>query len=105
VLYGAAADGDGDGVADAADNCTGRANASQLDTDGDNIGNACDADFNDDCNVDFLDLGEMKQVFFAVGAFEEDLDGNGSVSFPDLGLLKAGFFRPPGPSALPNACD
>lgn len=37
------ADGDGDGVADAEDNCPGAANAEQRDADGDGEGDACDA--------------------------------------------------------------
>ena len=39
-------DTDGDGVSDASDNCTLVANASQCDSDGDNCGNACDGDLN-----------------------------------------------------------
>ncbi len=37
-------DADGDGVADTADNCPLVPNADQLDTDGDGVGNSCDAD-------------------------------------------------------------
>ena len=29
-----------------------------------------------------------------------DLDGDGSVSFSDLGILKSFFFQPPGPSGF-----
>ena len=101
VLYGTP---DGDGLPDAADNCTEAQNADQRDTDGDAIGNACDGDFNGDCSVNFTDLGEMKAEFFHTGELEEDMDGNGSVNFTDLGLMNAGFFRAPGPSGLPNAC-
>jgi hypothetical protein len=36
-------DSDGDGVADDVDNCPGAANADQADADGDNVGDACDA--------------------------------------------------------------
>ena len=100
-----AADADGDGLNDDADNCTEDVNngqpgtgPAQNDTDGDGIGNICDADFNDDCNVNFTDLGEMKGVFFLAGDLEEDMDGSGSVNFTDLGFLKAGFFLPPGPA-------
>src|SRR5262245_62785021 len=35
-------DGDGDGVCDSADNCPALANPTQLDTDGDLLGDACD---------------------------------------------------------------
>ncbi|MBL8351850.1 MAG: PQQ-dependent sugar dehydrogenase, partial [Burkholderiaceae bacterium] len=39
-------DSDNDGFADNVDNCRSTPNPSQLDTDGDGIGNMCDADFN-----------------------------------------------------------
>ena len=42
------ADTDGDGVADDLDNCPSIANADQLDTDSDGLGNACDDDDDDD---------------------------------------------------------
>ena len=41
-------DGDGDGVADYADNCPADANADQADLDGDNIGDVCDDDIDGD---------------------------------------------------------
>jgi subtilisin family serine protease len=47
-LISPAPDADGDGVADASDNCAGTANASQADSDGDGAGNACDAAPNHD---------------------------------------------------------
>jgi subtilisin family serine protease len=47
-LVSPAPDGDGDGVADAADNCPGTANVSQADSDGDGVGNVCDAAPNHD---------------------------------------------------------
>jgi hypothetical protein len=37
-------DADGDGVPDASDNCAGQANPGQLNTDGDELGDACDPD-------------------------------------------------------------
>jgi formylglycine-generating enzyme required for sulfatase activity len=97
-------DGDGDGVADAADNCTGTANAEQRDTDADGIGNACDADLNQSCIVNFGDLALMKSVFFSADP-DADLNGDGTVNFLDLGIMTAGFFEPPGPSGVPNLCD
>ena len=71
----------------------------------DAAGNFCDGDFNQDCQVNFVDLAEMREVFFMSGAFDEDMDGNGTVDFFDLAQLKSGFFAPPGPSALANACN
>ncbi|MEL7448605.1 MAG: choice-of-anchor X domain-containing protein [Pseudomonadota bacterium] len=90
-------DGDGDGIADSADNCTLVANPDQTDSNGDGYGNLCDADLNNDGNINFSDLGLMKAVFFTADA-DADLDGDGSVNFADLGLMKASFFGPPGPS-------
>jgi hypothetical protein len=97
-------DTDGDGLADNADNCTLVSNADQRDSDGDGIGNACDADLDDDCTVNFADLGVMKSMFFTHDA-DADLDGDGVVNFADLAILKSGFFQPPGPSGVPNSCD
>ncbi len=105
-------DTDGDGVYDEIDNCTLVANHDGRDTDGDGIGNACDADIAppvNDCNVNFADLGEMKRTFFSVPVDDHwsesaDLNGDRSVNFSDLAIMKSGFFSPPGPSGVPNAC-
>ena len=91
-------DSDGDGVADDVDNCTLVANPDQRDTNGDNIGNACDADLNNDCVINPIDLGIMKSVFFGSDP-DADLNGDGAVNFVDLGMMKSTFFNPPGPSA------
>lgn len=107
-----AVDTDGDGIFDDADNCTLIANPLQEDTDGDSIGNACDADLApipNDCVVNFADLAAMKSAFFSTPASpnwnaDADIDGNASVNFADLGRLKESFFMAPGPSGLPNAC-
>jgi hypothetical protein len=97
-------DGDADGLGDACDNCTLLANADQRDADGDGIGSLCDADFDQNCIVQFPDLGLMKAGFFG-GDPNLDMDGNGFVQFPDLALLKQGFFLAPGPSGVPNPCS
>jgi hypothetical protein len=51
-----------------------------------------------------MDLGAMKAAFFGAHP-NADLSGDGFVNFVDLGLLKKGFFQPPGPSGKPNDCD
>ena len=105
----AAEDFDGDGVLNDSDNCLLSANPTQLDTDADNIGNACDADLNNDCSVNFADLAELAAGFFPVNDPEADFDGDGSVNFGDLAFMKSTFFNGPnpgpGPSGLANACQ
>ena len=98
-----APDGDGDRVVDLRDNCTLVANADQRDTDGDGFGNRCDADFDEDCAVNFVDLGVFKPAFFGSDP-DADLDGDGLVNFVDLGIMKALFFAAPGPSARAPMC-
>jgi hypothetical protein len=49
--------GRADLVGDACDNCTEVANAGQQDSDEDGYGNICDADFDGDLVVGFLDFG------------------------------------------------
>ncbi|MEM9057569.1 MAG: alpha/beta hydrolase-fold protein [Pseudomonadota bacterium] len=102
-LFDAQRDSDADATPDFADNCANVANADQRDSDGDGFGNACDADLNNDCQVNFVDLGAMKAVFFGTDA-NADLDGDGAVNFSDLGRMKAAFFTAPGPSGVSEAC-
>ena len=93
------ADTDGDGVNDLVDNCTDVANPTQLDTNGDGFGNACDADLNNDNVVNFVDLGLLRAAFFTTGTLDADFNGDGVVNFIDLGIMRLGFFQPPGPAA------
>jgi len=60
---GWAADFDGDGVDDRIDNCGHQANATQLDSDADGLGDACDADYNNDGAVDQLDMDLISDAF------------------------------------------
>ena len=57
-----ATDTDGDGVADASDNCPNTSNADQTDTDGDDVGDACDNCVNtandDQADADADDVGD-----------------------------------------------
>ena len=90
-------DTDGDGVDDSIDNCTTLANAGQLDTDGDGYGNRCDADFDNSCVANVIDLGIFRTLFFGANN-QADLDGNGTTNVIDLGIFRTLFFQPPGPS-------
>jgi hypothetical protein len=95
-------DSDSDTVIDLFDNCTEVANVDQRDSDGDGFGNACDADLDNNCSVNFTDLGALKAVFFTSDA-NADLNGDGNVNFVDLGIMQSFFFFAPGPSGL-TAC-
>ncbi|MEL7240241.1 MAG: thrombospondin type 3 repeat-containing protein, partial [Planctomycetota bacterium] len=92
-----AIDSDGDGIDNTFDNCIDHANADQRDTNLDGFGNRCDADFNGDLIVNFIDLGKMRSTFFTSDA-DTDLDGDGVVNFVDLGILRTLFFQTPGPA-------
>ena len=93
-------DDDVDGWIEVADNCTSAGNSGQQDTDSDNYGNACDADFNDDGNVNSLDIGLFKTMMMATGDQAADHNSDGIVNSLDIGLFKAMFMQPPGPSGL-----
>ena len=97
-------DSDQDEVPDDSDNCIEVMNPNQLDADADGIGNICDADLSQDCQVNPIDLGLFKLVFFTSDPIA-DFDGNGIVNVIDLGIFKSLFFLPPGPSGVPNICD
>ncbi|NNF66369.1 MAG: glucose sorbosone dehydrogenase [Gammaproteobacteria bacterium] len=98
-----ASDADGDGIVDVLDNCSAVANSDQRDSDGDNFGNLCDADFDNDNIVNFADLNLLAEVFFQQGNIDEDMNGDGIVNFTDLNLLADYFFSVPGPAgALVN---
>jgi hypothetical protein len=92
-----AVDADLDGVRDEADNCLGAGNGDQRDTDGDGIGNLCDADFDESGFVNLVDLAAFRAAFLTADA-DADFDGNGIVNLVDLQRLRQLFLKPPGPS-------
>jgi hypothetical protein len=107
-------DTDEDGVPDYQDNCVLHPNGplikdsggnSQFDSDNDGFGNVCDADLNNDGQVNSLDLGLIKMAYFnneGQPNFEPnaDLNGDGVVNSLDLGIFKNLFYQSPGPSGL-----
>ncbi len=97
-------DRDGDGIDSNDDNCIEAFNPDQHDSNGDGIGNRCDADLNNDCIVNVVDLGIFRTRFFTADA-DADLNGNGVVNVVDLGILRTLFFRVPGPSGELNLCN
>lgn len=99
-VLGPGDDADGDTVTDFQDNCLGVFNPNQRDTDSDGFGNSCDADFNQDGIVNFVDLGLFRALTFSEDP-DADLNGDGTVNALDLGILRSLFFEPPGPSAFP----
>ncbi|MEM9056791.1 MAG: hypothetical protein AAGD86_04900, partial [Pseudomonadota bacterium] len=104
ITHQPAPDSDGDGVADADDNCTLEPNPEQVDADGDGIGNHCDQDLNDDCQINFPDLAKFRAVFFTNDPVA-DFNVDGAVDFQDLAQLRRAFFSEPGPAADPNLCS
>ena len=78
---GTGPDGDGDGTADDIDNCVEDANADQLDSDGDSIGDACDPD---DDNDKLLDGDDNCPLVKNPGQEDLDKDGVGDVCEEDI---------------------
>lgn len=100
-----AADSDGDGIDDAADNCTAIANAEQIDSDGDGYGNRCDGDYNNDGSVDAADFAIVHNAFGAVEGEGDylpaaDHDSDGVIAGSDLSAHHGFNGQPVGPSAL-----
>ncbi len=105
VNVGAIVDQDADGIADSMDNCVTVANASQLDTDNDFIGNACDPDVDNNCSVNFIDYIQYRDNFLMAGPANTDNNGDNVTNFLDIIVFSNYFLAVPGPSGLPNACD
>ena len=96
-------DSDGDGIPDVSDNCIEEENASQLDTDGDDYGNACDCDFDQNLACSIADFSIFREDYIATAdrGVGTDMDGNGAVSIADFSLFRTGYVAGvPGPSGL-----
>jgi hypothetical protein len=101
----AVADEDGDGVLDGDDNCRTDANPTQLDTNLDGYGNACDADYTDDGVVGAPDFLQFAPKFGSASPNplydpEFDANGDGVIGAAEFLLLGRSFGGAPGPSGL-----
>ena len=104
TLAGPLPDFDSDGVNDSADNCSEAVNPLQDDTDTDDCGNICDADYDQSGLVDFGDFGSFASAFGAVGnTLQQHAEPISAVSprvvdFGDFGVFANVFNSVPGPS-------
>jgi hypothetical protein len=104
---GYACDDDADGVPAGEDNCTDAANADQRDPNLDGYGAMCDADYDDDGDVDEVDLDAITAALFTVvgeSGYDPNMDHNGDgwIGGPDLEIFTQQQIQGlPGPSAWP----
>ena len=99
------ADADGDGVCDALDDCTATPNPTQLDSDLDGYGNACDADHTNDGLVGSADFTVLLGAFGCSVDHPDcdgglDTDGDGLIGSSEFNLLRRDLGEAPGPSGL-----
>jgi hypothetical protein len=93
-------DADGEGVPDICDNCVLAPNRSQIDTDADGLGNACDCDFDGDGQCTNQDLADWVGNYSAGvdTGLGTDMNGDGIVNLIDYFPLLRGIARgTPGP--------
>lgn len=76
-------DGDSDTVADYTDNCVSDSNTTQLDTDSDNAGNACDIDDDNDGVSDLVEVENSYDPLVVQDHSALDKDGDGIVNYDE----------------------
>jgi len=95
-------DCDADGVVDTNDNCSIVHNPAQDDSDGDNCGNLCDADYNQNGLVSITDFGQFAICFGMTGCagkqHVEPISDANIVNIADFGYFASAFGGTPGPS-------
>ena len=109
AFAGTAPDQDGDGISNGLDNCSLGANPFQDDTDADDCGNVCDADY---LNSGKADLDGFAEFVVAFNSTQEEkchfelgfpiptgpIAGNCIVDVGDFGFFVGAFNKPAGPS-------
>jgi hypothetical protein len=92
-------DTDSDGFFDNCDNCSVKANPAQDDTDGDDCGNICDADYTQDGLTSLADFGGFIGASFTFDLQKDHTEPvTGPVALADFGAFIGMAFTPPGPS-------
>jgi hypothetical protein len=93
-------DSDGDGVSDMSDNCSDDANPDQDDSDEDDCGNLCDADYDNNGSHGFSDFGLFVPAFGTNDEGKCHLEpiSGCTVTFADFGFYLVNFGGIPGPS-------
>jgi hypothetical protein len=108
-FVGTGPDLDADGVQDSSDNCSESPNPTQTDTDGDDCGNRCDGDYDQNGITGWSDHGDFMQCWGNTNQLCEHAEPpNGHVGFPDwvvfLGDLLGNVPGPSGTTAGTTAC-
>jgi hypothetical protein len=105
ALAGTNPDFDGDGVGDVIDNCSEAANPAQDDTDADDCGNICDADYDQSGAVGFGDFGYWTHHCFGVSNSYnplcdhlEPIGDDSVLGFGDFATFGIMYSSVPGPS-------
>ncbi len=104
AFAGTSPDFDGDGIGDSLDNCSQRVNPDQVDTDGDDCGNLCDADYGQSGITSTGDFGAFLGKF---GTNDQNfqhtppINSTTLVSTGDFGFFLGAFGFAPGPSGTP----
>jgi len=93
-------DADLDGIADSSDNCSDDANPEQADTDSDDCGNICDADYDNSGVVGFPDFGTFTAALWTTDEEKCHVETVAGciVGWPDFGGFVSKFLTVPGPS-------
>ena len=81
-----------------ADKCTTVVGVQVIDTDGDDYGNGCDADYDQNCLTNMIDFGIFRANFelpIPPGVPETDHNGDLVVTIPDFLIFSVLFGKPP----------